>query len=162
MTTFCQDVKTLLGSYLDGELSEEQAAPLRTHLLACAECREGMQEVKVIRRWFHQGRAPVQVPAGFAARVARRAFAGDPGLLQPTPPAHDAPGEARLVTFLLGLTAAAAALLFAFSLLIQGESLPQDDRLKASERFWEEEALEPPPVPDPEDATDSGDRPERR
>ena len=86
MTTSCDRMKTLLSSYVDGELSEEQSAPLRTHLLECRACREATQESKVIRRWFTEAQEPAEVPQGFAARVARRAFAGDPGLLEPVAP----------------------------------------------------------------------------
>jgi len=132
MNTSCNDVKTLLASYLDGELSPDQGGPVRTHLLACGACRETMQEGKVIRRWFHDARERFEIPQGFAARTARRAFAGDPGLLQP------APVESRpLLSFVLGLAALAAGLLFVFSLFLQRESLPQDDRLDAGERFWD-------------------------
>ena len=48
----CNDAHTLIGPYLDGELSETQAAPLRRHLLACVGCRTGVQEHKDLQRWF--------------------------------------------------------------------------------------------------------------
>ncbi len=148
MNTTCEDVTTLLASYLDGELSEDQASTVRSHLLACSSCREAMQEGKVIRRWMHEARQPAEVPQGFAARVARRAFAGDPGLLEPVP----APREKPILGFVLGLSAAAAALLFAFSLSIQLESLPEDGSLDATERFWDVD-----PVEDAEGPTDTPD-----
>ena len=85
MKPTCDDARALVPSYLDGELSEAQASPLRAHLLDCPACRGVAKEGKALRRWFEFEPAPVSVPAGFAARVARRAFAGDPGLLVPEP-----------------------------------------------------------------------------
>lgn len=75
----CNDAHPLIPSYLDGELSEAQAGPLRKHLLACQTCRTGAQSDKNLKRWFVAS-AAVPVPRDFAARVARRAFAGDRGL----------------------------------------------------------------------------------
>jgi anti-sigma factor RsiW len=40
----CHDARSLIQSYLDGELSQAQAAPLRTHLLDCQPCRAGAQD----------------------------------------------------------------------------------------------------------------------
>ena len=143
MNTSCDDVKTLLSSYLDGELSEAQAAPVRSHLMACTTCRDTVQEGKVIRRWFQAGAGePVPIPSGFAARVARRAFAGDPGLLVPaeaeTSPAETAePKRAPLLPFLLTLSAAAAVLLFVLSLLLREQAGPTGGDLRAEDRFWE-------------------------
>src|SRR5258705_12108957 len=74
----CNQAQPLIPSYLDGELSEPQAAPLRRHLLDCQPCRAGAQSEKNVKRWF-SATAAIAVPKGFAARVARRAFAGDTG-----------------------------------------------------------------------------------
>ena len=150
MTKTCESVRSLLSGYLDGELSEEQAAPLRAHLLDCRACRETVQEGRVIGRWFVRAQpAAVEIPQGFAARTARRAFAGDPG--------HSAAGvlagseaealvraaaRGSLLPFVLRLSAAAAVLLFAFSLLIRNESLPRGSEMEAQERhFWEDPAF---------------------
>ena len=67
----CTDAKPLIPSYLDGELTEPQAGPLRQHLLDCADCRARTQSEKALTGWFVEG-PPVEVPAGFATRVARR------------------------------------------------------------------------------------------
>lgn len=131
MKTTCDDARLLVPSYLDGELSEAQASPLRTHLMDCRACREEAKQGKALKRWFEPESAPVSVPAGFAARVARRAFAGDPGLLVPEPPAVRA--RRPLLPFLLLATAVAAALLFVLALAIQRESLPRSNRLDARE-----------------------------
>ena len=139
----CEDVRSLLWSYVDGELSEEQAAPMRAHLLECRTCRESVQEGKVIGRWFRAARPEsVEIPQGFAARTARRAFAGDPGLSAPAPAATAARPAGSLVPFVLKLVTAAAAALFAFSLGIQRESLPEGTGMQAQERnFWENESF---------------------
>jgi anti-sigma factor RsiW len=127
--TTCDDARVLVPSDLDGELSEAQASPLRAHLLACPACREVAKEGKTLKRWFAAPPERVRVPDGFAARIARRAFAGDPGLLVPEPA-----GSARqrpLLPFLLLATAGAAAILLVLAVAIQRESLPQSNRLEA-------------------------------
>jgi hypothetical protein len=116
----CDNAAALVPSYLDGELSEAQAAPLRTHLLQCPACREVAKDLKGLKRWFVE-EPPPAVPAGFAARVARRAFAGDPGLAA-VPAA--APSEGAIFSFVLRLTAAAAALLLCLAAGIQLQSRP--------------------------------------
>ena len=146
----CETVQPLLCSYLDGELSEAQARPTRAHLLDCLACRETVQEGKVIRRWLADAREDVEVPRGFSARVTRRAFAGDPGLLVPASPPIGlrVAGPPSLLPFILKLSAVAAAVLFFFSLLIQRTSLPAGDDLQASDRSWMFEPAEvEAPVP---------------
>lgn len=132
MNTSCDDARVLVPSYLDGELSEAQASPLRAHLLDCPSCREVAKEGKALQRWFEFEPAPVSIPAGFAARVARRAFAGDPGLLVPEPPAVRQ--RRPILPFILLATAAAAAILFVLAVAIQKESLPRSNRLEAQQR----------------------------
>lgn len=129
MKISCDDARPLVPSYLDGELSEAQASPLRTHLLDCLACREVAKEGKSLQRWFEFEPTPVGVPAGFSARVARRAFAGDQGLLVPEPSALHP--RRSLLPFLLVASALAAALLFVLAVAIQRESLPRSNGLDA-------------------------------
>jgi len=126
----CDAARPLVPSYLDGELSEVQASPLRAHLLDCPACREDAKQGKALARWFVPEAASA-VPAGFAARVARRAFAGDPGLLVPEPPpvARVRP----LLPFLLVASAVAAAVLLGLAIALQRQSLPQESALDARE-----------------------------
>lgn len=158
MNISCENVRALLTSYLDAELSEEQASPVRAHLLDCCGCRESVQEGKVVRRWFaFAADDQAVVPQGFAARVARRAFAGDVGLLNPAARADE---RAPLLPFLLRLTAVAAGLLFCFSLFVRNASLPQGSDVDAEVRsFWltEEEDVPAPvdPVSGTRDAADN-------
>lgn len=142
MSFTCEHARSLIASYLDGELSEAQAAPLRRHLLGCQPCRTETQSEKAFKRWFVDEGAPA-VPAGFAARVARRARAGDTGstpvavgtggaLVQPRPgAAYEAD---RVRRFVLGLTAAAALVVIFLSLGLRDSSLPHGGRLMADDR----------------------------
>lgn len=137
----CQNARPLVASYVDGELSEEQATQLRTHLLACLACRETTKEGKTMRRWFALAEDQLEVPPGFASRVARRAFAGDPGVLVPA--SATGRGAQRepagvLLPFVLKLSALAAGLLFVFSIGIRMTSLPSGAGMDAQEKQpWE-------------------------
>ena len=71
----CHDYQDLVPGYVDGELSEEQAAPLRQHLLSCRVCRNAAQDLNKLTKWFPKPPA-VAIPEGFAARVAAAAFTG--------------------------------------------------------------------------------------
>lgn len=132
----CNDAHTLIGPYLDGELSETQAAPLRRHLLACVGCRTGVQEHKDLQRWFVEP-AAVAVPRGFAARVAQAAFAPQapavraPAVLQPVAAAEP---DNRLLRYVLTLTSVAAAATILVVLAARDNRLPQGDGLRAAER----------------------------
>lgn len=139
----CRDAAALVPSYLDGELSEAQAAPLRKHLLACQPCRGSAQADKNLKRWFVPSE-PVAVPRDFAARVARRAFAGDRGQVF-APAAVEAPvaapvlaparaNEGEILTFVLRVTAIAAGLLLVVSIAIRASTLPSSERLMADDR----------------------------
>lgn len=139
MQITCDHALPLVPSYLDGELTEAQAAPLRTHLLGCLGCREAAKDAKALKRWFVVEQAPA-VPAGFAARVARRAFAGDPGETV-TKPVGGADTEGALLPFVLRLTVAAAAVLLFLAAGMQLQSRPtESDELRADDLdlVWEE------------------------
>ena len=130
----CDNAGSLVQGYLDGELTEAQAAPLREHLLDCPGCRELAKGGRTLRRWFQEARevhqdadAGVPVPDGFASRVARRAFAGDPGLLIPEP------RRASLMPFLLAATAVAAGLLLVLSIVIQRQTIPDSATMSADD-----------------------------
>lgn len=133
MNLTCDAARPLVPSYLDGQLSELSASPLRAHLLACPACRESAKEGRNLKRWFAAPPEAVPVPAGFAARVARRALAGDPGMLVPEPPPVRERARRPLLPVLLVATAAAAVLLFVLALAIQRQNLPSGDGLRAQE-----------------------------
>ena len=137
MKLSCDDSRSLVPGYLDGELTEEQAAPLRAHLFDCPGCREVAKQGKTLARWFAPGVLDVAVPEGFAVRVARRALAGDPGLPDQLQPASLAGSRSRgrsgsLLPFLLTASAVAASLLFALAVALQSQTLPAENGLDAS------------------------------
>ncbi len=120
----CKDCEPLIPGYVDQELSEAQSGPLRQHLMDCPACRKALAGQKSLERWFASPAAEeAEVPAGFAQRVARRAFAGDRGqveseglrdlVLQPAM-AVEGP-EAPIYSFTMWATAAAAAVLLVVS-----------------------------------------------
>ena len=159
-TMECQNARPLIPSYLDGELTEVQAAPLRKHLLDCQPCRASAQGEKNMKRWFVEP-AAVAIPRDFAARVARRAFAeaameAAGGLAAPLP-AHAAthlPGPSLVTTpqrggaslravpkadernlrFVLSMTALAAAVLVMLSIGIRSMTLPAGAKLMADDQ----------------------------
>ncbi|MDR7485420.1 MAG: anti-sigma factor [Armatimonadota bacterium] len=66
-----------LSAYLDGELSPEEMADVRSHLDRCADCREDLEAIRATKRLL--GRLePPPLPADFAeglrARLARDAL----------------------------------------------------------------------------------------
>jgi len=129
----CQNARSMIPSYCDGELTEAQAGPLRQHLLGCQPCRGSAQDLKNLKRWF-AAPAAAAVPTGFAARVARRAFAGDTGELAPSVPGpRVAEDGGRLLRFVLACTSAAAGVLLVLSIGVRQIGLPQTNQLQADQ-----------------------------
>jgi anti-sigma factor RsiW len=126
----CEDVRTLIAGYLDDELSESQAAPVRQHLLDCAGCRIEMQSQTAQKSWFVPTE-PIAVPDGFATRVSRRAFAGDKGLLVPVPSQEVQRGETRVLQFVIQMTAVAAVVLLILALGMKFNARPEGSELRA-------------------------------
>lgn len=136
----CNQVATLVPGYLDGELSEEQATPLRRHLLSCPTCRCRATDLTNLRRWFSIA-APtgaVQIPHGFAARVARAAFSpagqGSGETAEISAVAANATAgklENSVLPFVLAATSLAAGLLLTLSFLIGMRSQPAGVDLSA-------------------------------
>ena len=127
----CADARPLVSAYLDGELSADRASPLRQHLMECADCRAATQVHKAQSQWF-QATSEVEVPAGFASRVARRAFQGDDGEV----PVHSAEGQQSLAPVLpvvLRMTAAAALLLLMISVALRSVDIPTGGDLRADD-----------------------------
>lgn len=123
----CARVTDLAPPFVDGECPEAVASAVRAHLMDCPACRRVVQEETALRQWFVPTEE-VAVPAGFAARVARAAFAGegaaDRDLVVPAGPGG-APraggGETgRLLSFTMALAAVAAAAVLLFTLILAG------------------------------------------
>jgi hypothetical protein len=115
----CKECFALIPGFLDGELTEAQAAPLRRHLMDCPDCRKAASGEKAFKRWFDFEEPQVEVPPGFAARVARRAFAGDTGE-GPVVTEREAP----ILNFVLRVTAVAAGLLLVLSAWMRSVQVP--------------------------------------
>ncbi len=133
----CNEAQPLVWSYIDGELSEAQAQPLRKHLLECHACRNSAQDGKSLKRWFVRAADAEAVPSGFASRVARAAFAAQHAerereLDEVVEPASFE--ERRTYPFVLRMTALAAGLLFVLSIAIRFQALPSGDGLRADTR----------------------------
>ena len=126
----CEAVRSLIAGYLDGELSEPQAAPVRQHFLDCGDCRNEMQSQTAQKNWFVPTE-PIIVPEGFAARVSRRAFAGDKGLLIPTSAPGSVVGESRILQFVVQMTAVAAAALLILAIGLKFSAHPEGSELRA-------------------------------
>jgi len=129
----CAQAAPLIPAWADGELSEARSAPLREHLLGCRDCRASMADLRALSLWFQPGAAAPAVPPGFAARVARRAFAGDTG--ERAQAADATSGERRrTLDFVLVLTALAAVLVIALGLALRARELPAGGNLHADDR----------------------------
>ena len=127
----CTDARPLVSAYLDDELSADRASPLRQHLMECADCRTATQAHKAQRQWFEPTPA-VDVPSGFASRVARRAFQGDLGDSH----LQEGVSEGKLapvLPFVLQMTAAAAVLLLLLSGALRSADIPTGGELRADD-----------------------------
>lgn len=72
---YCEEFAALLDPYIDGELSQEDAARVEAHLQVCDACRAYVQDALAIREAFPQD-ADIQVPEGFAEGVMAAIRAG--------------------------------------------------------------------------------------
>lgn len=152
MKMSCENASSLVPSYLDGELTEEQAAPLRSHLFDCRSCREVAKEEKAVKRWFAVAKsAPYEprIPTGFSTRVARLALSGvdiesgspweleDREVLPAAPNGGKLPRRVKrraapILPFVLQLAAVAAVALFVLALALQRQVLPAGDGIQAN------------------------------
>ncbi len=149
----CKQAQALMTRYLDEELAEEQAGPLRAHLLACPGCRALVQEGRSLAAWFLSPEQ-VPVPEGFAARVTHRAAMGSRGAPVALPPApsigavaaarSQAHDQESLQGFLLSAIALAALVLLALSIAMRRLDLPGGEGLEAKDTSREQavEALQ--------------------
>lgn len=133
----CQDIQSLVPGYMDGELSEEQAGPLRKHLLSCQACRGLAQDMGNLSHWFVKP-DELSVPGDFAARVARAAFAGESSAATALAGQDESKGlparaaeDPGLRSFVLGLTSIAATLLLCLALFMAQREEPQGEELSA-------------------------------
>ena len=147
----CEAARPLIPLYIDGELTEFRASALRPHLLECPACRGVVQGAKALKTWFVPTE-PVPVLDGFAAHVARRAFAGDSGTAdwgtadwgtadrgtadrdsRTQPSARQTGGrqETPILQFVLQVVAVAAVVLITLSIAIRRREMPDSEGLRA-------------------------------
>ena len=75
--TPCPEPRDLLSAFLDGELDPATRQTIARHLEECARCRADVEGQRQVKRFLAPGAALAPpVPAGLAARVRTRAFAG--------------------------------------------------------------------------------------
>jgi anti-sigma factor RsiW len=75
--TPCPEPRDLLSAFLDGELDPATRQTIARHLEECARCRADEEGQRQVKRFLAPGAAHAPpVPAGLAARVRTRAFAG--------------------------------------------------------------------------------------
>lgn len=150
----CVQAEEFIPRYVDGELSDAEASPLRQHMIGCQTCRLLAQEAEALKRWFvdpEPSVGPAEAPEGFAARVATLAFAGaaqvEPlGGPRPLFEAH-AEEDARvrenqLQTFVLNLTGAAAILVILLAFGLQRRGLPELGTINADATMSLSESLD--------------------
>jgi hypothetical protein len=139
----CKDCLALVPSYIDQELSDVQAAPMRQHFMDCPACRKSLSGESSLKRWFVDGpETDADIPPGFAHRVARRAFAGDQGRSDGDDLALGAgAGQTPIYSFVLYATATAAAILLIVSGLLFQVHLGDGDNLHADNPSTLEEIL---------------------
>lgn len=66
-----ETAKELFSDFLEGELSEQQEAELRTHLEDCRSCRAELEALRETLRSL-SGLKQIQPPEGFARKVQQR------------------------------------------------------------------------------------------
>ena len=125
----CDEVLDLVPAFVDDEAGPSTPA-LRQHLIECASCRSAVQELRALKGWFVPT-AEVDVPVGFAERVARLAYRDSGASDVPDSivrPVSNTPGprlvqneRRRLADFAIALTAVAAAALILVTLLIASD-----------------------------------------
>lgn len=69
MAIQCLDVETLVQTHLDGELAEEDASELQSHLVACSSCCEAAAEEARFHTELRHTLAPPAAPAGLRSRI---------------------------------------------------------------------------------------------
>ena len=143
----CEVVLALVPTFVDDEVTDGVGGTVRRHLMDCPACRTAVQEEQTLRQWFVAG-PEVGVPEGFAARVARRALAGDVGHIPAIAPQLSIPSEphaevpsarpaGRVLAFSRALVAVAAAGLVVTTLLLSDGSRPEVSGLDAGKGLQE-------------------------
>ena len=149
----CEQAEKMIARSVDGELAVKEVGALRRHLAECEGCAALASEARDLKAWFVTD-TPVEVPSGFAQRVATKAFAQagerevragfSPQVLTPE---FSSPqggvvqgsfGAGPKDRFLMGLTALAAALLLALGMALYVQRANQSYELDADDESLQE------------------------
>ncbi len=105
----CADMRDDLSALLDGELSPERAAELRSHLEDCPDCRAQLARLQDVDARLAASARGIAVPSDLRARLAAR-IAGEAAAAESAAPRRGPAGRVpRLARRGVGLAAAAAA-----------------------------------------------------
>jgi mycothiol system anti-sigma-R factor len=84
----CEEVRTRLDAYIDGELTEQERALLRDHLAGCADCGPEAMALQRLREGIRQSapvyRAPEALRSQIRFALRREAGASASGALRPS------------------------------------------------------------------------------
>src|SRR6266545_8163254 len=108
MATQCNDIETLLPTYLDGELAAADRLSFDHHTADCSECREVVRSEAAYRARVRELLAPPAAPDGLDRRV-RSALDGEDMRARA---ARRQVGRSWALPGAAGLAAAAALALF--------------------------------------------------
>jgi|GEM_PF-3006290 len=64
----CDDIKTMLDDYVEGQLDKAQASAVKAHLAGCQPCRSEAEGLERVTSFISQAR-PVRVPADAVTNV---------------------------------------------------------------------------------------------
>jgi Putative zinc-finger len=67
----CEDVRALLGSFIDDELSVELVARMNEHIGNCLECQDERTSLMTLRSRLHDLKPELDPPSGFVERLKK-------------------------------------------------------------------------------------------
>ncbi len=74
----CDDSRSFLHAYLDGELDAPRSAEFERHLEGCASCTRAMEAQESLRSSIRSAQLREPLPAGFENKIRRRLDASSP------------------------------------------------------------------------------------
>lgn len=108
MAIHCSDIETLVNTYLDGELADDDACEFEAHTEDCAGCHERLEHEIEFRTELRRKLAPPRMPDELPARLMAALDQEDAALQQ----ASRRRGLSWVLPGVASLAAAAALLLF--------------------------------------------------
>lgn len=68
----CEDSRSVLHAYLDGELEAPRAAEFKKHLEGCAACARSLEAQESLRSSIHRAKLSEPLPAGLENKIRRQ------------------------------------------------------------------------------------------